>query len=96
MDRSYIGPIVGHMYRHYKGRMYRVLHIGKNKSDEKLQVIYIEVNTPSMYPWIRDLDNWNKRVSFKSGSNTNTQSSFSISRFTPVFSTVDSMEPSKK
>ena len=44
MDRSYIGPIVGHMYRHYKGRMYRVLHIGKNKSDEKLQVIYIHIS----------------------------------------------------
>lgn len=46
-------PQVGAVYRHFKGRLYTILHIGYSAEDVSLQVIYECVDTKEV--WVRSL-----------------------------------------
>lgn len=46
-------PRPGALYRHFKGSLYKILHIGYSAEDVSLQVIYECVDTKEV--WVRSL-----------------------------------------
>ena len=47
-------PVAGQVYRHFKGNLYKVLHIGIHSESGELMVIYEAVNG-SGTTWVRPL-----------------------------------------
>lgn len=53
-------PEVGKLYKHYKGNVYRVLHIANEKSDRPgwpITVVYQDIDSHAV--WARTLEEWN-------------------------------------
>lgn len=49
------------IYRHYKGNMYKVLHIAKHSETLEDMVIYQDVNAPDKI-WARPASIWNDDI----------------------------------
>lgn len=49
------------IYRHYKGNMYKVLHIAKHSETLEDMVIYQDVNAPEKI-WARPASMWNDDI----------------------------------
>ena len=62
------------IYRHYKGNVYRVLHLAKHTETMEDMVIYTPV-TGESYVWARPLSMWHETVHTKDGD---------VSRFTLI------------
>ena len=62
------------IYRHYKGNVYRVLHLAKHTETMEDMVIYTPV-TGESYVWARPLSMWFDTVQTKDGD---------VSRFTRI------------
>lgn len=52
------------VYRHYKGNIYRVLHIAKHSETLEDMVVYQDVNCPDKL-WVRPAFMWNDDVIVK-------------------------------
>jgi hypothetical protein len=46
------------IYRHYKGNVYRVLHIAKHSETLEDMVVYQDINNPNKI-WVRPASMWN-------------------------------------
>jgi hypothetical protein len=57
-------PEVGKYYRHYKGGLYKVLHLAKHTENDEVLVIYQSIHFGSFYA--RPLDSWNEPVAHQS------------------------------
>lgn len=57
---SEIYPEPGRFYRHYKGGLYKVLHLAKHTENDEVLVIYQSVHFGSFYA--RPLSSWNLPV----------------------------------
>lgn len=56
-------PIIGAVYRHYKGGLYRVVGVGKHTRDEERLVVYAEADRRDMLElWCRPLSEFSGRV----------------------------------
>lgn len=53
-------PIPGMTYKHYKGEVYRVLHLAKHTETDELLVIYQSLHFGSYHA--RPLESWNTPV----------------------------------
>ena len=53
-------PIPGLTYKHYKGGIYRVLHLAKHTETGELMIIYQSLQFGTYYA--RPLENWNTPV----------------------------------
>ncbi len=53
--------IIGGLYRHYKGNMYRVLQLAKHTETLEPLVVYVNVNDET-HVWARPLSMWFDRV----------------------------------
>lgn len=51
------------IYRHYKGNIYKVLHIAKHSETLENMVVYQDVNVPDKI-WVRPASMWNDDVEF--------------------------------
>lgn len=60
-----IQEMVGKLFRHYKGNIYRVIGIGKSAVDESTQVMYTRAGNDDPTIWIRPLQEWHEDVSTK-------------------------------
>lgn len=49
------------IYRHYKGNIYKVLHIAKHSETLENMVIYQDVNAPDKI-WARPISMWNDDI----------------------------------
>ena len=54
-------PVVGAVYRHYKGNLYRVLYLAKHTETMEDLVVYVNVNEPE-HVWARPASMWNDPV----------------------------------
>jgi hypothetical protein len=53
-------PEPGKFYRHYKGGLYKVLHLAKHTENEEILVIYQSLHFGSFHA--RPLESWNTKV----------------------------------
>lgn len=53
-------PTPGLLYRHYKGGLYKVLHLAKHTEKDETLVIYKSLHFGSYHA--RPLESWNERV----------------------------------
>jgi hypothetical protein len=51
------------IYRHYKGNVYRVLHIAKHTETLEDMVVYQDINNPNKI-WARPASMWNNDITF--------------------------------
>jgi hypothetical protein len=49
------------IYRHYKGNVYRVLHIAKHSETHEDMVVYQDINSPNKI-WVRPASMWNDDI----------------------------------
>jgi hypothetical protein len=49
------------IYRHYKGNVYRVLHIAKHSETLEDMVVYQDINNPNKI-WVRPASMWNDDI----------------------------------
>ncbi len=54
-------PVVGALYRHYKGNLYRVLYLAKHTETLEELVIYQNEHDPT-HIWARPVSMWNDCV----------------------------------
>lgn len=55
-------PQPGTRWRHYKGRVYLVVGLGRRELDGTWLVCYVPVDAPDVVPWVRPLDEWHDTV----------------------------------
>ena len=55
-------PVIGSVWRHYKGELYVVQGTALLESNEQIAVIYISQNTRLPIPWCRTLKEWYETV----------------------------------
>ena len=60
-------PVVGGLYRHYKGGMYRILTIARHSETLEELVVYANENDPALV-WARPLSMWSETVETKDGT----------------------------
>ena len=53
--------VVGGLYRHYKGGLYRVVSIAKHSETLEELVVYVNETDPTLV-WARPISMWNERV----------------------------------
>lgn len=53
--------VLGGLYRHYKGGLYRVLTIARHSETLEELVVYVNEHDPSRV-WARPISMWNDRV----------------------------------
>ena len=58
--------VLGGLYRHYKGGLYRVLHLAKHSETLETLVVYANEQDPTLV-WARPISMWNETVSTKDG-----------------------------
>lgn len=58
--------VIGGLYRHYKGNVYRVLQIAKHTETMETLVVYADITDPQKI-WARPVSMWNETVSAKDG-----------------------------
>ena len=63
------------IYRHYKGNVYRVLHLAKHTETMEDMVIYTPASGDGTEVWARPLSMWHEEVSTPAGI---------VSRFTLI------------
>jgi|DEB19_MinimDraft_2_1074335.scaffolds.fasta_scaffold00048_16 hypothetical protein len=63
MSNEFKNVIPGKIYRHYKGGIYKVLHLAKNTDNDEDMVIYQSTQFGSYHA--RPLTNWNTPVNNK-------------------------------
>lgn len=52
--------VVGGIYRHFKGHLYKVLCIAKDSEDLSLKVVYQNIDNNDI--WVRPLDEFKSKV----------------------------------
>ena len=55
------GVVLGGLYRHYKGGLYRVLTVAKHSETLEDMVVYVNETDPSLV-WARPASMWNDPV----------------------------------
>ena len=60
------GVVLGGLYRHYKGGLYRVITVAKHSETLEKMVVYVNENDPTLV-WARPASMWNETVSTKDG-----------------------------
>jgi hypothetical protein len=60
MNTEFKNVIPGTIYRHYKGELYKVLHLAKNTDNNETMVIYRSIQFGTYYA--RPLTDWNTPV----------------------------------
>ena len=58
--------VLGGLYRHYKGGLYRVLHLAKHSETLETLVVYANEQDPTLV-WARPISMWNETVHTKDG-----------------------------
>ena len=53
--------VVGGLYRHYKGGLYRVVSIAKHSETLEELVVYVNETDPTLV-WARPISMWSERV----------------------------------
>ena len=60
-------PVVGGLYRHYKGGMYRILTIARHSETLEELVVYANASDPALV-WARPISMWSETVETKDGT----------------------------
>ena len=59
-------PVIGALYRHYKGGLYRVLTVARHSETLEEMVVYVNANDPALV-WARPASMWQETVETKDG-----------------------------